>query len=241
MWDTVLTFDLIIVTSDLIIQICELIILTLYSITLTLNDHFDLLILIWTFISELQLFYFINMIDHFFLIMSCIIMTFYFINMILKPYNYDFNQAFFSLTCRDTLPDVPAVKNTWTDLRGEKRLKSFYKYYKMIMNLNLNQIQIRWISAGWYYFLQHSRCVREAGGAGGAGGGWCIDVDRYNRMWQQHLHLGVCGVSVMVVLFCLHSSQTDSSLISTRWRCSHKNDGEADGVQQENRSCSQDR
>lgn len=75
--------------------------------------------------------------------MSCIIMTFYLINMILKPYNYDFNQAFFSLTCRDTLPDVPAVKNTWTDLRGEKRLKSFYKYYKMIMNLNLNQIQIR--------------------------------------------------------------------------------------------------
>lgn len=115
-----MTFDLIIVTSDLIIQICELIILTLYSITLTLNDHFDLLILIWTFISELQLFYFINMIDHFFFIMSCIIMTFYFINMILKPYNYDFNQAFFSLTCRDTLPDVPAVKNTWTDLRGDK-------------------------------------------------------------------------------------------------------------------------
>lgn len=148
MWDTVLTFDLIIVTSDLIIQIFELIILTLYSITLTLNDHFDLLILIWTFISELQLFYFINMIDHFFLIMSCIIMTFYLINMILKPYNYDFNQAFFSLTCRDTLPDVPAVRNTWTDLRGDKWLKSFYKYYKMIMNLNLNQTQIRWISAG---------------------------------------------------------------------------------------------
>lgn len=240
MWDTVLTFDLIIVTSDLIISIFELIILTLYSITLTLNDHFDLLIHNLDLHLRIATILFHKYDWSFFFIMSCIIMTFYFINMILKPYNYDFNQAFFSLTCRDTLPDVPAVKNTWTDLRGDKWLKSFYKY-KMIMNLNLNQIQIRWISAGWYYFLQHSRCVREAGGAGGAGGGWCIDADRYNRMWQQHLHLGVCGVSVMVVLFCLHSSQTDSSLISTRWRCSHKNDGEADGVQQENRSCSQDR
>lgn len=124
MWDTVLTFDLIIVTSDLIILIFELIILTLYSITLTLNDHFDLLIHNLDLHLRIATILFHKYDWSFFFIMSCIIMTFYFINMILKPYNYDFNQAFFSLTCRDTLPDVPAVKNTWTDLRGDKRLKA---------------------------------------------------------------------------------------------------------------------